>query len=105
MNYQVKIIGDGNCLFRCFSYFLYNSKNFHMRVRNSVVQNVMVNWKNYKFHIVGSEYYDKVINSNDYFELMSKNTTYGSEVEIKSFVEVYNVETKIYMKAVLHLKF
>ena len=33
MNKSIKIIGDGNCLFRCFSYFLYNSQNFHMKIK------------------------------------------------------------------------
>ena len=97
MNYQIKIHGDGNCLFRCFSYFLYNSQNFHTRVRHSIIQNVIENWENYKLHIIGNEYYVKVINSNDYFELMSKNTIYGTEVEIQSFAEMYDVETKIYI--------
>ena len=43
MNYKIKIYGDGNRLFRCFSYFLYKSQNFHMRVRHNIIQNVIEN--------------------------------------------------------------
>ena len=80
MNSQIQIIGDGNCLFRCFSCFLYNSQNFHMKVRKNIVDNVFVNWENYKFYILGSEYYKNILNKTNYLNFMSKNTTYGTKV-------------------------
>ena len=96
MNKSIKIIGDGNCLFRCFSYFLYNSQNFHMKIRKSIVQNVANDWENKKLYIIGNEYYQTVLNSEDYIELMSKYGTYGTKMEIQSFAEIYNVDMKIY---------
>ena len=96
MNKSIKIIGDGNCLFRCFSYFLYNSQYFHMKIRKIIVQNVANDWENKKLYIIGNEYYQTVLNSEDYIELISKYGTYGIEIEIRSFAEIYNVDMKIY---------
>ena len=65
MNKSIKIIGDDNCLFRCFSYFLYNSQNFHMKIRKIMVQNGANDWENEKLYIIGNVYYQTVLNIED----------------------------------------
>ena len=103
---KIKIIGDENCLFRCFAHYLYNDQNLHSKLRNKIVQNIVDNWQNYENFIVGNIYYKNVLknktkdilNSNDYKNYMLNNYVYGNEIEIKSFVEMYNVHVTVYMK-------
>ena len=68
MDNLIKIIGDGNCLFRCFSYFLHNDQKYYMKVRHSIVQNVAHDWENKKIYILGNEYYQTVLNIQDYIQ-------------------------------------
>ena len=93
---KVKIIGDGNCLFRCFSYFLYNNQNLHYKVRLNVVKYITNNWNTYQNFILGNQYYKNIINGNDYELLMSQNGIYGNEIEIKAFAEMYNIQVSVH---------
>lgn len=43
-NYVLKDLKDGNGLFRCFFFFLYNSENYHTTVRQKIVNYVVNNW-------------------------------------------------------------
>lgn len=91
----ITTIGDGNCLFRCFSVFLYNNQNSHLIVRKEVVAHIVINWLIKKDHIIGNEYYPNVLNEIDYQNYMCKNQVYGNEIEISSFAEKYNVYLKV----------
>ena len=42
-NFKESKISDGNCLFRAFSYFLYNIQEKHRRVRLKNISNVVKN--------------------------------------------------------------
>ena len=67
-----------------------------MKIRKIIVQNITNDWENKKLYVIGNQYYQTVLNSEDYIELMSKYGTYGTEIEIQSFAEIYNVDMKIY---------
>ena len=90
---KVKAVGDGNCLFRCFSHFLYNNQKYHRKIRLSIVENITEKWDNYKSFIIGS--YNDILDGNDYKRFMSKNCIYGGDIEIKSFSELYNVRVTV----------
>lgn len=91
------IVHDGNCLFRCFSIFLYNQQHNHMRIRNVIVQNVRKKWDYFKSFIVNNNDYSGVVNVNDYVIFMSKDGTWGNSVEIQSFVQSYNLYVKVFI--------
>ena len=93
---KVKAIGDVNCLFRCFSHFLYNNQNLHRKVRLNIIDNIVEKWNNYKIFIIGNDYYTGILDYNDYKEFMSEIGIYGSEIEIQSFSEMYNVDVTVY---------
>ena len=86
------MIGDRNCLFRCFSYFLYNNQNLHYNVRLNTVKHITNNWNTYQNFILGNQYYKNIRIGNDYELLMSKNGIYGTEIEMKGFAEMYNIQ-------------
>ena len=37
-----EVIGDGNCLFRCFSYILFNSEDKHPYLRQEIVEVIKI---------------------------------------------------------------
>lgn len=101
----VKIEGDGNCLFRCFSYFLYNNQNYHRIIRLRIVEHIVDNWDKYKQLIIGNSDYIDDNNNNktvslvdEYKKLMSKDAFYGTSIEIKGFCEIYNVCVEVFTK-------
>ncbi len=42
------IEGDGNCLFRAVSLYLYRHQNCHMKIRSESVDYVRKNWNSFK---------------------------------------------------------
>lgn len=46
--------GDGNCLFRCLSLYLYGDENEHKTIRKEIVDFVCKHWAKYKDHIEAS---------------------------------------------------
>lgn len=86
----ISIIGDGNCLFRSLSYFIFNNQNEYKKLRYLIVKNVVQNWENYKHFIIGNNSFNSTIKSKkDYYTLMSKDKQYGSYTEIVSFCEIF----------------
>ena len=47
------VAGDGNCLFRCFSFFLYNDDSKHLQVRKKFVDVIINDWSNFKDYVKG----------------------------------------------------
>ena len=77
-SFQVKIVGDGNCLFRSFTYFLYNHENVHKNLRMKVIDNVVNNWIDYLPFYDNSNYYFVLIKTtDDYKNYFSKLSVYG----------------------------
>lgn len=75
----VYIIPDGNCLFRCFSYFLYNNEHYFHNVREVIVNYVVEHWDVYQYFIIGKNYYPNISSKNDYRIYMIQNAVYGTE--------------------------
>lgn len=94
---KVKILGDGNCLFRCFSHFLYNHQNLHNEIRQNVIRNIFDQWDDYEPFVVGNSYYNNIITNDDYLQLMSSNGVYGTEIEIQSFAQLYNTYVVVHV--------
>ena len=92
---EERIISD--CLFRSFLYFLYNTQEKHRQVRLKFISNVIKNWSYFQPFIIGDESHGiSIIDQKVYKSHMSKDGVYGGEVEIQSFVQIYNVKIFIY---------
>ena len=96
------ILGDGNCLFRSFSYFITGSEEQYRRVRE-VILNHMVDIGHFMlFHHLPSRYtsIDEYIHDTE----MDRNFTWGTDIEILTMahllntrVFVYNMKTGVYI--------
>lgn len=47
-----KVKGDGNCLFRSVSLYLYNTEEEHLKIRREAVGYVRCHWKDLEHHSV-----------------------------------------------------
>ena len=98
---KYKIIGDGNCLFRSCSLFIYNTQNYHLIVRSSIVDYIVTNWDNeYEFLIIGNEFHKNNTSPIKYYHFMIKDGIYGTDLELSAFSKLYNVYTVV--KKLLH---
>lgn len=93
---KIKAGADGNCLFRCFSQFLDNNQNSHMRIRLIVIDNIIRKWDAHENFVLRSNYYKRISSSDGYYDFMSRDGEFGTQVEIKSFVELSSVYIEIY---------
>ena len=57
-----RVIPDCNCLFRSFSYFLYNTQGKPREVRLKIISNVIKNWLYSQPFIIGDESHGILIN-------------------------------------------
>ena len=78
MENRIKILPDGNCLFRCFSLFLYNHENNHFVIRSRIIKYVLDNWEKFKYNIIGNSHYPNIRDENSYLRYMSQLGTYGT---------------------------
>ena len=91
----VKGVGDGNCLFRCFSYILTGSQNQHLAIRMTIVAHMrsiaplfeacgQLNVINYDSldHYIASSYMDCPNSQGRY--------GWGSETEMYAFAHMMN---------------
>ena len=54
----VEVKGDGNCLYRCFSYFLFGTQNFYLNIKKLIIE-----WIEYNYEKFTSFFGDDDINN------------------------------------------
>ncbi|KAL7286633.1 hypothetical protein TKK_0019130 [Trichogramma kaykai] len=93
-------LADSNCLFYCMSIFLYGTDKHHCDIRQRIVNYVVENWESLKVQLlctcVEEEYVYK--DSADYYNVMSKNKTYGTDFEMAMFYQIYQKQLHIFEK-------
>lgn len=93
----LKIVPDGNCLFRALSYGFFNNQEKHKKVRESIVRYVIKNWSEYVGFIVGDESHSELIkSSSDYYRYMSKNGIHAGDVELTAAAKIYKIRFFVY---------
>ena len=92
-----KMKPDGNCLFRAFAEFLFSDQEQHRQIRLKLVDKIISDWIVYESFVLGDNSYNTIItDSNSYKLHMSRNGTFGGEVEIAAFVSIYNVKVIVH---------
>ena len=88
----VSIRGDGNCLFRCFSYILTGSQNHHLRVRKAIVAHM----RSVSALLVGSPFTGITADIETYISTtrMWYSGTWGSTAEMLTLAHL--VQCNIY---------
>ena len=57
----LNVIGDGNCLMRCFALFVYKNENEHFRIRNEIASYLLTHYQEYENTIIPTEEGEKGI--------------------------------------------
>ncbi|EEB14010.1 conserved hypothetical protein [Pediculus humanus corporis] len=81
------IIGDGNCLFRAISLYLYGTQDHHMLLRYKAVAYLREHWKDVKNHLVIDR--ERLRDEDRYCREMETYGTYGTSVECFALSELY----------------
>lgn len=91
------ITGDGNCLFRAISLYLYNTQENHLRPRADAVSYIRRNWNDIKNHLVITTD-PKLMTQRNYCYNMRCNGTYGTSVEMLALSEIHQINFNIFTR-------
>ena len=78
------ITGDGNCLFRCFSFFLFGSQDRHLQVRSLLTEFMTLNPSHFTAYCHPSTVRDHVCR-------MKLNYVWGTHAEIRAMALCFNI--------------
>lgn len=87
-------IGDGSCLFRAVSLYLYGNQDHHEQLRQDSIKYIEENWSELKNHILLDN--NKNPNKRNYCRQMRKTSTYGTSIEILALSEIYQINFHVY---------
>lgn len=90
------IVGDGSCLFRAISLYLYGSQDQHQQIRMSTTNYIHDNWPALKIYVVTNDERSK--DAQTYCQYMSQNSTYGTSLEIHAISENYYLNICVYLR-------
>ena len=82
----VRVAGDGNCLFRALAY----PSTQHAKLRQRLVDHVSRNWDGYYESFMEED------DRGDYITRMRRNGTWGDELMLSAFAEVYECTVIVY---------
>ncbi|XP_071943839.1 uncharacterized protein [Antedon mediterranea] len=88
----VNMRGDGNCLFRALSYILFGVQNYHVVVRDYILNYMSMN-KNL-FEKIESRSFERYVEDTR----MGEYGTWGSDIEIMAFATMSNTNVYVYSK-------
>lgn len=99
------VLGDGNCLYRCFAHCIENNENNHAIYRKKVVDYVFENFEKEKERLVthrifGSEdsRSKRYKSAEKYKEAMGTFSEFGTDFEAVIFAEIYKVNLTLFRK-------
>ena len=93
-----RIHGDGNCLFRAFSYILTGSEEQHLAVRHAALQHLTNNAQYFLWHHLSSHY--NSIQSYITSTGMDQDGTWGTEIEILSLAHMLQTPIHSYSQQI-----
>ena len=82
------IQGDGNWLFRALSFATFRDDEYHFTIRETILDYIQKNLVRFKEFIEGD--------GNDYIQRMRNNSTWGGNIEIVAFSEIFDVSINIF---------
>lgn len=88
--------GDGNCLFRCFSVYLFGNESSHLGIRKDIVNHVCSIWESVKDTIEASYPDIKYKNKTSYKNSMGSSRTFGTDFEVGMFSAYFKINVGVY---------
>ena len=86
---MVDITGDGNCLYRALSRFIFGTESLHNRIRNEIYQEALNRAANYPDITLNTERGPMRI--RDYINLINTEGFYGGELDLSIACSIYNI--------------
>ena len=88
------MIGDGNCLYRCLSRFIFGTEDLYARVRQEIYEEAVRRRNNYPDITLDSEI--GPLHINQYIDHIQEDKFYGGELEINIASSLYNINIATY---------
>ncbi len=95
--WRLDVDGDGNCLFRVVSLFLFGHQNNHIKLRQEAVSCIWSNWVNISPYILVDDH--NLNTSERYLEYMNKDGVFGTSLEIMALAKPRKLRFHIYNEA------
>ncbi len=83
---------DGNCLFRAFSYILWDDENHHSQLRQAVVEHMIKNAHHYESVVLLNETMEEYVSQS----AMKSDGRWGTDVEIFAAATLFGVPISVY---------
>ncbi|KAK6630193.1 hypothetical protein RUM43_004953 [Polyplax serrata] len=93
---RFSIVGDGNCLFRAVSLYLYGTQEYHMMLRYKAVNYLREHWRDVKNHLVIDR--ERLRDEDRYCTEMETYGTHGTSVECFALSEILQRNVVIYLQ-------
>ena len=90
----VDVLGDGNCLYRTLSLFLYGTEDLHLRIRNEIYNTLLNRIDNLPDITMNTE--NGPMRFREYINNIQNPGFFGGELEISTAIELYNINIATY---------
>ena len=80
---RLSIVGDGNCLFRCFAFLAYGSENAHAKMRSLLVTFVSLNASSFSALVFEG-------NIKAHVSKMKRSGEWGTQVELQAAATLFH---------------
>ena len=87
-------MGDGNCLFRAFAYFINNDENNHNNIRHDIYQEGQKRKSLIPNIIIETERDQMYI--HNYLDIMNEDRIFGGDLEISLAYDIYKFNIAVY---------
>ncbi|CAG9760953.1 unnamed protein product [Ceutorhynchus assimilis] len=87
------IVGDGSCLFRAVSMYLYGHQKCHEQLKKIALGYIKENWSVLQDHALIEN--DRMRDIEIYYENMKKTSVYGTSLEILALSETLSINFHI----------
>ena len=85
----VDVVGDGNCLYRALSRFLYGTEDLHLRIRNDIYNDLLNRIDNLPDITMNIE--NGSMRIKEYINNIRAPGFFGGELEISTAIDLYNI--------------
>ena len=96
---QINIDKDGNCFYKCVSYFLYGTIDYHREIRDIISNVCKANLEELcNFQETVEIRKDKYILTRNYIDMISDEGNWATNIDISVTAYIYNINIAIYLK-------
>ena len=97
---KIKIIGDGNCFYRCISYFFLNNQEFYIDIKNMVINWIDNNYETF-LEFFGDDdinHLSRELQAKLEFNYIKNKDSWGSHYTISICCLLFNIDIAVYVK-------